>query len=337
MTYRPKIPLPANSVTLPVDTLPCLLTSLKRQWKRYRRGLKRCQRRFTTKAVHESRVETRRLLSMLELLGPFLVPGRVKKGCAALKQHLDLFDDLRDTQVQLSAIDSTGPSSPAAAQFQRYLRKREERFTGRSRKNVRRIKTRRLSELVSCCRRDARDRTKHLPPDRINALLLQTVDKAFGRTLQFKAHIDPRRTETIHRTRVAFKRFRYMIETLAEQLPLVTQGVLEAMHDYQTLMGEIQDAEVMLQGFVKFAKKKKLEGDEALAFRQELLGRRQNLLARYLRKSNRLLEFWPRPAVWAGGPPGNGAPAAPSASISKPHRGGRPAPAPVRKKSAPHL
>jgi hypothetical protein len=45
------------------DPLELLTGALQAQWKRYRKKLKRCQQKFSEKAVHDSRVETRRLLA----------------------------------------------------------------------------------------------------------------------------------------------------------------------------------------------------------------------------------------------------------------------------------
>ena len=57
----------------------------------------------------------RRLLSILELLGPFLATGRLQQACAALKRHLDTFDELRDTQVAEVIRDAVKPLAPLGA------------------------------------------------------------------------------------------------------------------------------------------------------------------------------------------------------------------------------
>src|SRR5215510_1686315 len=74
-------------VLLHGDTLQYLATALKKQWRRYRKALKRCQEKFSSEAVHNSRVETRRLLAIIGLLGPFLRPQRAKKLQSLLKHH----------------------------------------------------------------------------------------------------------------------------------------------------------------------------------------------------------------------------------------------------------
>src|SRR5262250_3128577 len=105
------------SVVLPPRTLRHLASALKKQWRRYRKALKCCQEKFSPAAVHNSRVDTRRLLSIVGLLSPFLVRGRAGKLQAVLKRRLDIFDDLRDTQVQLLAVGRMRRGFGAAGRF----------------------------------------------------------------------------------------------------------------------------------------------------------------------------------------------------------------------------
>jgi CHAD domain-containing protein len=277
--------------------------SLKQQWKRYRKELKRCQHGCSTSAIHSFRVETRRLLSSLELLGGFLPARQVEKAERLLKRQLDIFDDLRDTQVQLAAVGGMRRAYPAARPFHACLWEWEERFARKTRKNIRKVKPARLGKLIAACRWEVEERLGKSTPRKALAALLRSVDRAFGRTRRLRTRIDARDTWTIHRTRVAFKKFRYMVEALAERLPAVTRERLAAMHHYQTMMGEIQDAEVLLQTLDKFLRKQQIEPATARRFRAELLRRRQRLIRVYLKAADQLLEFWPLPDSRAGVPP----------------------------------
>src|SRR5262245_47344775 len=87
-----------------VHILTCLKTSLKQQWNNYRKCLKASRKKLSEKAIHETRVSARRLLSTLELLASFLPAKRTEKIGKLLKHQLDIFDDLRDTQVQLPMV-----------------------------------------------------------------------------------------------------------------------------------------------------------------------------------------------------------------------------------------
>src|SRR6266536_1259459 len=55
-----------------------LLAALRERWRAYRKGLKQCRKHPSEEAVHRVRVQTRRLLSALELLGSFVTHSRVQ-------------------------------------------------------------------------------------------------------------------------------------------------------------------------------------------------------------------------------------------------------------------
>jgi CHAD domain-containing protein len=74
---------------------------------------------------------------------------------------------------------------------------------------------------------------------------LRVVDDAFLITKQRQNWINPAQANTIHRVRQAFKTFRYMVEIVHPLLEDFPSENLEQMHDYQSLMGEIQDVEII--------------------------------------------------------------------------------------------
>jgi CHAD domain-containing protein len=280
-----------------------LARSLKQQWKRYRRQLKRCQQKCSPSAIHAFRVETRRLVSTLELLGGFLPVRRVEKAQRILKRHRDAFDDLRDTQVQLEAVGSMQRAFPALRPFYASLREREEGLTRKTCKKFTRVRTGRLGKVVAACRAEVEAQLSKCTPRKALAVLLRSVDRAFRRTRQLRGRIDVSDTWTIHRTRVAFKKFRYMVEALAEHLPAIKEERLAAMRQYQTMMGEIQDAEVLLATLHKFLLQQEIKLGAVRRFRAELSRRRQRLIRVYLKAADQLLEFWPLPNGRAGVPP----------------------------------
>jgi CHAD domain-containing protein len=277
-----------------------LARALKKRSKRYRRELRRCQRKFSAEAIHASRVETRRLLSSLDLLGSLVSARHLEKARAALKRHLDALDDLRDTQVQLLAVGKLLRVYPAARPFHEFLLKREKSWAQKTRRRIKQLGHRRLGRLIAACRGDVRAHLGERPPQRVAEVLLRSVDRAFTRTRQRWARIRPEDARTIHRTRLAFKKFRYMVEALADFLPGVAAEDLAAMHHYQTLMGEIQDAEVLLRTLDKFLRKQEIKPEAARRFREELLRRRQWLVRVYMGAAEQLLEFWPLPQGGAG-------------------------------------
>jgi len=269
--------------------------SLEQHWKRYRKALKRCQRKFSPKAIHAFRVETRRLLSRLELLGDFLSEQPLDKVRRLLKRNLDLLDDLRDTQVLLVTLGRMRRRSSIARLFRSSLLKREEHCSRRSHKEIQRVRTRRLGKLVAECQEDLEERLSGLTPRKTRATLLRSVNRSFCRVGRLRARASPDDTTTIHRTRVAFKKFRYVVEALEDCLPGVTRERLEAMRRYQTMMGNIQDSAVLLATLDRFLPEHEVSLESARRFRSQLVRRRRRLIRTYLAAADQLYSFWPLP------------------------------------------
>ena len=279
------------------DVLKHLGDSLNTQWRRYRKRLKRCQERFSEEAVHDVRVETRRLLSTIELLGAFIPERDIKKVRRALKQRLDTFDRLRDTQVQLAYVGRMAVTFPDAYPFYDWLGDRKTRFTRTTRKAVKHIKTKRLGRCLAAFEKEIRLQRKQITRERAFAIVQRAINQAFARVAQLCRHVRSDDTETIHRTRIAFKHFRYMIEALLPLLPAVTEDHRRAMRGYQCMMGDIQDMEVLLAALDKFAQKEEVNAVSARRLKKELVRWRQMLIQIYLNAAGRLRRFWPPPEL----------------------------------------
>jgi CHAD domain-containing protein len=259
---KPRAPRQAPNQPGPtMDWEKTLKGSLQKRWRAYRQALKHCQRKFSEKSVHASRVETRRLLSLVELLGVFLGQSHLKKTQRVLKQHLDAFDPLRDTQVQLLLIDKHQRQFPETKLLRELLARREKRCLKRAKNRIRRVQTRRLKEVLH----DLSGELIHLREDAVHrsqhrAAVLNAVHEAFEQVVKLQRLMDPGAAETIHRTRVAFKKFRYMVEAMQPLLDGITARHIAAMQDYQSMMGDVQDSEVFLARLDKSAR-----GHHALA------------------------------------------------------------------------
>ncbi len=270
--------------------------ALAGQWRRCRKRLKRCQRKFSASAVHDSRIETRRLLATLELLAVFIPAHELKKLRRALKEHLDAFDQLRDTQVQLSCVEPLRCTFPAAKKFHRWLRQREVRYIREARQAVKAVKPRRVGKRIAALKGQLRRHRKNTAPDRAFGLAQDAIGIAFAGVTRLSRHVNAADPETIHRTRIAFKRFRYMVDALSPLLPAVTDKNRQAMHAYQATMGDIQDLKVLLIALDEFVE---AEGkDPALQPLQvEFVQRREKLTRVYVNAAPKLASFWPPKAL----------------------------------------
>ncbi|HMC28789.1 MAG TPA: CHAD domain-containing protein [Verrucomicrobiae bacterium] len=289
-----------------------LLESLDERWKAYRKAVKRCRKRASEQGVHHLRVETRRLLSTLELLSYLSNTVQLRKAHQSLKKQLDAFDDLRDTHVQLLYTATMLRDFPELKRLVKRLERREKSLIKPAAHTAQRSKLKRLSRRISATKSHLKvafaktgvlhstelARTVALPAApagrfRPAVRLAQAVQRAFNRVTELRHQIHPARLETIHRTRIAFKRFRYMIELLQPILPAVQPRQLISMDQYQTMMGEIQDISVMIERLDALLEKKKFKSLPLQRFRQVLLQRREMLVQGYLNVADQLFTFWP--------------------------------------------
>jgi len=229
-----------------------LQETYKARWRTYRSELKRCQTEPTEEAVHDLRVATRRLLALIDLLQDIVPNPRLQKLRRTLKNQLNNLNDLRDTQVMLVEISESLDELPEIQPFQKYLRKREKRLLRSTGKSIKALKYSRIRKQMDTVRKKVLKQKQVAVRDN---LLLHAADNQFGAVIRRYQHIDQAHPATIHRMRVAFKKFRYMVEIISPWLPGFPEDNFEYMHDYQDLMGDIQDMEVFLSTFEDFAER----------------------------------------------------------------------------------
>jgi CHAD domain-containing protein len=261
-----------------------LLEALENRWRKYLEELKRCRAEFSNEAVHDVRVALRRLLSLIRLLNSIAPRPRLRKLNRLLKSQLDDFDDLRDTQVMLAEISETIRNLPGLAEFQAHLERVERRLLKDLRKKIRNL------DLKEIARRIWKTREALAGEEYADsaAPILGSVDDAFLAARQRYQQVDPNTPSSIHRLRVAFKKFRYMLEIAHPLLKDFPPDNLKRMHEYQSLMGEVQDAEVFLQTLADF---------DASASAPELVRRHYELrraeaVSTYLKDKDMLDDFW---------------------------------------------
>ena len=212
--------------------------------RRYGKRLERCQKKYSPVSVHRLRVETRRLLALLDLLEAARFGCRLKKVRKTFKKRLDAFDELRDTQVQMRLLRPLWRNFPEAQPFRKWLDKREQDLVERLRREIKRMKYGRLDRRLKSA---ATELARRKDPSLRDAMAAAaTLHDAFERVLELRSLVGTGDTAAIHRMRIAFKRFRYMSEYLVPVFPDFTPARLRRMQAFQAAAGDIQDLEILL-------------------------------------------------------------------------------------------
>jgi len=280
----------------------CLAKALDTRWQTYREQLGQCQGACSEEAVHELRVATRRLLAQLTLLD-CIVPGvALAKARRMLKRRLAALGELRDTQVQRSFIDQKVVSFPELVLLRTWLERRERRLVNSAASKVKRFKTRKLERWLSTVRAGLTANARGLrAQSRPASAALRATSRAFAEAVERRRAIDLADLRTIHQTRVAFKRFRYMVESLSPALTGLSKRQLRSLAYYQRKMGIIQDMEVMQACVARYVKEHKRSEGVLGPFCRHLRRRRARALRSFLRSADRLFGFWPPARLAAPG------------------------------------
>jgi CHAD domain-containing protein len=211
---------------------------------------------------------------------------RLKKMARAFKDQLDEFDDLRDTQVILGELSTILQELPQLDDFERHLRSHEEQMFKDLHKE---LKQRDTSEIADWIRK-TRDALEEETPTNLKALILDAVDDAFLDVRQRLGWVDVARSATIHRVRVAFKAFRYMVEIVHPLVKDFPPTIIKQMNEYQTLMGNIQDAEVFAGTLADFAAHAPFADQDAVQHYYEK--RRSEAISTFVKAMDQLHTFW---------------------------------------------
>lgn len=276
------------------DAPAIVASTLETRWSKFVRELARCRRRYSEGAVHDLRVATRRLVSALEIAAA-VVPGwNCRKVRRLLKKRIDVFDPLRDTHVQILTVEKLISAGAPLTPYHTMLRARERALTRDVAAKIHRMKTDDLQRRVE----EVREQILGMVPDTsvrhaVRDAAIGAAARAFVRVVDRYAGINAADTNTIHRLRLAFKKFRYMVEILQPLLPLAGKRMLKSMHDYQTRMGDIQDAEVLMTSVGAFASQRPHLSRSLMPVQQELSRRRAALIDTFIEACGEVFTFWP--------------------------------------------
>jgi CHAD domain-containing protein len=289
--------------TFPPKLAGHLAESVRAARRCYRKRLACCQKKFSEKAVHDLRIETRRILALLDLLEAFHFDESHAKLRKAFKKRLDAFDDLRDTHVQRVLLKPMWPKFPEARAFKKHLCKCEKRLECKMSNEIKACKSGKLNRKLKEIEKSLRQCAKNPPTGGSVAQSQLLLGAAYRRVVNLRRQIQRNKPATIHCLRVAFKRFRYTAELLQPFLPQFTTKLLERMKDFQRAAGDIQDVAVLLARIEREIKNQDITAACVKNLRDELLRVEHRAINSLMERIGELKDFEPeQPAPFASKP-----------------------------------
>jgi CHAD domain-containing protein len=268
-------------------TAHLLLDALDKRWNHYHTEVMSCRQEASREVIHDLRVAIRRLLSVIEVLRVVEAQPDLEKLRKYFKEQSESLDKLRDTQVMMAEVSEALEELPEAKTFLKYLSKREKRWLHIVEKKICSTKPGNLIKRISLIRKSL---IKHEADESLHQNVLRIADNAFARVLQCFDQLDRTEATTIHRLRIAFRRFRYLIEIIHPLLYHYPSGHLSLMHDFQAVMGDIQDIEILLDTLSDYSKKEKSFNGEPV--RRYYRRRYIEALAAFDRSVPQIGTFW---------------------------------------------
>jgi CHAD domain-containing protein len=258
-----------------------LLRRFIERQRHYDKSLQLARKKVSEKNVHDLRISVRRMLALLELMGPFCRRERLLDAERRLNKFFKTSGLLRDVQAQRCAIQKELKRFPELAHFHKWLTRREERLARRFEKHIRCGAKPKLKAALLALHKGLRKAANKEKRQRLNPKdYLAKADARYQHLVELRAAVRANCPSTIHCLRIAFKAYRYMVEILKPEVFPVSQASLAAMREYQGVMGEIQDNEMLLARMRKYEKAKRRI--TLSAFRSELKRRHAELINRFL-------------------------------------------------------
>lgn len=276
-----------------------LAESFESRWKRYEKELKRAQKSFSEESVHDVRVTSRRLLAALDVIETWVQLKRIRSAKKELKRVLKIFSPVRDVHVEQILLRNFPLSAPAVRLLLDFLKEQERKRIQKARKRIKSVNAGATRRMRKTIRKWSGTVTFAGVPDlngNLSALARRALTSGFQTVDRLCRAVDRRNMETLHLMRVAFKKYRYMAEFLQPVLPKLTDGTMQQMHDYQTLLGDIHDLEVVIKTTRKFAGKLRRTAPRRMRLGstlRDLRQRKRQLIAEFVRQKDQLNEFWP--------------------------------------------
>jgi CHAD domain-containing protein len=261
-----------------------LLEALDTRWRRLGKEWDRTRHKYSDDAVHDLRVASRRLIAVLDTLRSLVDAPDIEECRRRMKKSLNVLSPLRDVQVQRKYISEMASNFSELKTFQKKLKEREDRLARKVQKHLK--KGARLAGAIAKVKKHARNKTD-------DTAIIEVLNKRFREVLALAKRVDTADTTTIHRMRLAFKRFRYTAEVVQQLIKEdVTEERLEQLHAFQTMMGDVQDVEVLSARLSKWASKDEERLEEMKPVLDELEQHKQKAVDTFMSSVGQLYTFW---------------------------------------------
>ena len=235
-----------------------LLSSFDKSWKNFSGTWKRAHAKASEKSIHDLRVNTRRLIATLELARSLSHRRDIEKLQRRCKKILKSMGPLRDTQVLLENL-STLRGMTLISDFKKTLERRERKEIDDIRSELKRSRKQDLSKRLDDVRLELARVHESLGANKVRHSIERALNlrrNEFLRAARKFHRSEPSNEDLLHEMRIALKKLRYALEAAQPLFGHSVQERLKQMHEFQQLMGDSRDLEMLRAGLEKWAEKR---------------------------------------------------------------------------------
>lgn len=264
--------------------------SIEKSFKLYSKRFKLVKSAFSEESVHDIRVSIRRLAALVNLINAVLPNDYLDDVIKILKKQVSIFSPLRDTQVQLIKVEKLLKDCPMLEFYRNELLRTEEKQIEELKDITLHLKSIDLEGLIFFHRYYM---NTHL--EKYEVHFLDFVDVAYRAYMKVADRYDDSTIDnlkSVHKTRLAFKGFRYTMELLGPYLNQKKDYYMQ-LKSFQTIMGEIQDNCVIVDKMEAYIEKRTyLTYMDYNSAKDMLLEERLQLLKKYFGNGDMIKGFW---------------------------------------------
>lgn len=236
---------------------PIFIQEVKKLFQAFKKELKKCRQRPSTKAVHNLRIRVRRILTSLEVIQHLQPEIKGSAFGRASRQLMRTSGRLRNIHVQILWIEKFFPRiGPGLNEFLKILARRQKRVQQKFLKQARAFNVKSSRKLLKNIKLQAAEPAAEPLFIAHGRLLLKQQYQALA-AFELKIR-EPKNIDALHQFRLAFKSYRYSMEIIGPLVAsAVTTELIASMHQFQTILGELHDLDILDFDLVRFSKAKK--------------------------------------------------------------------------------
>jgi len=265
-----------------------LISSVRKSLDIYSQNLELSKNSFSEKNIHDFRVCIRRFLAVNSLIFQLTGNNDCVELKLMLKYQLKLFNPLRDNQVQFLKTYELVYNFPVLYKYLHFLLDREETLVSPLEEAISSFEINKIKDFVSKIIEDITEKIKSR--DLGKKELINLAEARFNKVINKYKLVNPNDLRTIHKVRLAYKKFRYTMEILREIIKLTDEDLI-LMKSLQTTMGNIQDNAVYFRNFGDFSIMQNLEEKKAEEVKNHILQIRKLLIEEFLSNFGIIYEF----------------------------------------------